>query len=140
MLCMSSAQHKRHSWAGWTASHRGGQVCLHLTSFSGDAWRFYGSNVMEPKSAGRSLGYSRRYKDARPKELSSLLVPEVVSVVCINTLQIISGLVKRHLLHPNRNMSCGDCVVLCHFKHIFIGMSDITFAITFTSHSFQLIT
>lgn len=45
-----------------------------------------------------------------------------------------------HLVHPNRNSNCSDCVVLCYFRQTFTGMSAITFAVTFTSHSFQLIT
>lgn len=51
-------------------------------------------------------------KDAQAKGLSSLLVPEGTSIVCIDTLHIISGLVKKHLLHPNRNRGCSDCVEL----------------------------
>lgn len=34
------------------------EVFPHRISFSGEGWRCYGSTVIEPRSAGRSLGYS----------------------------------------------------------------------------------
>lgn len=80
LLCLGSAEPK--GWLGrWTASLWGGQVCPH---FIREGWRLYGSTVAGP----RSTGILWEYKDAQPKGLSSLLVPEGASITHINNFWV----------------------------------------------------
>lgn len=53
-----SGQCRAQGMAGQGEQHLSEEGRCVLISFSGEDWRFYGSIVVGPTSAGRSLGYS----------------------------------------------------------------------------------